>query len=516
MSVVAQRALLSALLTLPWLWPHTYGPSAGVEPYLLAAAAAAVALALWPAHDAAQGARMAAGAWLAAALVSSVIALLQYFDLETPLYPFVNIAEPGQAFGNLRQPNQLASLLVIGALALRWLVRDGRLPWRLAAGMGALLLAALAATASRVGLVELLVYGALLLWWSRGAGRGRQVLWVLGGALALYALAALALPMLAQWTEGIAGRDVVERLRTAESTCGSRLILWRNVLHLIGLKPWTGWGWGELDFAHYITLYDGPRFCHILDNAHNLPLHLAVELGVPVALGVCVLAAWLVWRGRPWAEQRPARQLAWGVLLVIGIHSMVEYPLWYGPFQMAAAVCVWLLWVTRAGAQAAPRLGLRLAAALAMLCAAAYAGWDYHRISQVYLPPEQRSAAYRDGTMEHARKSWLYADVVCFAEVTSQPATREDAAWLLPQALSTLHFSPEPRVIIKVIESATFLGRDDLALAHLLRFRAAFPREHQAWMEDNQRALDEARALQASSAAGRADADGGSGGDVVP
>ncbi|NZA01899.1 O-antigen ligase family protein [Ottowia beijingensis] len=98
---------------------------------------------------------------------------------------------------------------------------------------------------------------------------------------------------------------MLERLRTGESTCGSRLILWRNVLHLIGLKPWTGWGWGELDYAHYITLYEGARFCHILDNAHNLPLHLAVELGVPVALAVCGLVAWLVWRGRPWAEQHP-------------------------------------------------------------------------------------------------------------------------------------------------------------------------------------------------------------------
>ena len=46
-------------------------------------------------------------------------------------------------------------------------------------------------------------------------------------------------------------------------------------------SPWLGWGWGELDYAHYATLYDGPRFCDILDNAHNLPLHLAVELGIP-------------------------------------------------------------------------------------------------------------------------------------------------------------------------------------------------------------------------------------------
>ena len=494
--------LCAVLLALPWLWPFTAGPMATTLPYLVAAGVAAVLLVLWP-RDAERGATVAATGWLAAAGLSALIALLQYFDLEAPLFPWVNIAQPGQAFGNLRQPNQLASLLVIGALALRWWVQAGRVPVGAALALGALLMAALAATASRVGLVALLACGALVAWWALRAGRGQRAVLAVGGAVALYVLAALALPQLAQWADGVAGRDMLERLRTGESTCGSRLILWRNVLHLISLKPWTGWGWGELDYAHYITLYEGARFCHILDNAHNLPLHLAVELGVPVALAACAALAWLVWRGRPWAEQHPTRQLAWGVLAVIGIHSLVEYPLWYGPFQMAAVVCAWLLWATRDGARdAAPGLrALRYPVAAAMLAAVAYAGWDYHRISQIYLPLEQRAAMYRDDAMGHARRSWLYADVVRFAEVTTRPAVRDNAAWMLPAALRTLHFSPEPRVAIKVIESATLLGRDDIALAHLARFRAAFPKEHAQWVQDNAKVLQGAREqLQGASA----------------
>lgn len=511
MSVSAQRALLACLLALPWLWPFTWGPVAVTLPYLAAVALAAVALALWPAHDREGAARVAAGAWLAAALLSSVIALLQYFDLEAPLYPWVNIAQPGQAFGNLRQPNQLASLLLIGALALRWWVQAGLMPMLAAAGLGALLMAALAATASRVGLVALLACGALLVWWAWAAGRARLALLVLTAALGVYVLAALALPGLAQWADGVAGRDMLERLRTGESTCGSRLILWRNVLHLISLKPWTGWGWGELDYAHYITLYDGPRFCHILDNAHNLPLHLAVELGVPVALLACALLLWLVWRGRPWAEQQPTRQLAWGVLAVIGIHSLVEYPLWYGPFQIAVAICAWLLWVTRAGAtdRTAASGRMRHVVAAVMLALTAYAGWDYHRISQIYRPLEQRAAAYRDDAMGHARRSWLYADVVRFAEVTTRPAVRDNAGWMLPAALRTLHFSPEPRVIQKVIESATLLGQDELALAHLARFRAAFPKQHAQWVADNARVLEGAREQLRRGAAPASSGSGG-------
>jgi hypothetical protein len=44
-----------------------------------------------------------------------------------------------------------------------------------------------------------------------------------------------------------------------------------------------------------------------------------------------------------------------------------------------------------------------------------------------------------------------------------------------------LHYSPEPRVIEKLIESAVLLGKEDDALAYLARYRAAFPAEHGRW-----------------------------------
>ncbi len=519
-----RHVVFALLVAIPWLWPFTSGPVASLQPYLMSVALAAVLLLVF--RGGREGQDAVAWGWLLAALVSSAIGLLQYFDVDRALYPWVNQAAPGTAFGNLRQPNQLATLLVTGLLALRWLRQAQRLPAPAALAASALLVAGLAASASRIGLVALVAVGAVALWWGVRAGEARTgaVVWLT--VLAAYVLAAWALPALLQQGEGVAGRAMLDRLQNAESTCGSRLILWSNVLDLIRQKPWSGWGWGDLAYAHYITLYDGPRFCHILDNAHNLPLHLAVELGIPVALFVCGLIAYAVWRGRPWAERDPTRQLAWGVLLAIGLHSLVEYPLWYGPFQIAVGLCIWMLWTTRpnqisansyefasSGEQEAgtPTRGptarrVRTVIAVLMLAAVAYVGWDYHRISQVYLPYDQRSARYKDDAMGHAKRSWLFADAVRFAEVTTRPATRDNAEWMLPEALKALHFSPETRVITKVIESATLLGQDRLALAHLARFKAAFPAESQRWVEDNRRMLDGAReaAGQAASPASAA------------
>ena len=52
-----------------------------------------------------------------------------------------------------------------------------------------------------------------------------------------------------------------------------------------------------------------------------------------------------------------------------------------------------------------------------------------------------------------------------------------------------LHYSPEPRVIGKLIESAVMLGYDAEALAYLARFKAAFPKEHDAWAKSNLNAV---------------------------
>lgn len=300
-----------------------------------------------------------------------------------------------------------------------------------------------------------------------------------------YAGAAVALPALLGLEPSAHG--IWGRLSSPESACSSRMTLWSNVLHLISLRPWLGWGWGELDYAHFITLYPGPRFCDILDNAHNLPLHLAAELGVPAALLICGTAIWLIWRARPWRELDATRQMAWAVLAVILLHSMLEYPLWYGPFQMALGLSLGLLWPTntrQAPQPSSPRLSAsiaRQAVSVLLMAGAASAAWDYRRISQIYLDPEARSATYRDDTLEKIRGSWLFQQQVRFAELNIMALTKDNAAQVNAMAHEVLHYSPEARVAEKLIESAEMLGRDEEARFYLLRYRAAFPEQHARW-----------------------------------
>jgi O-antigen ligase len=502
------RACIAAAVFLGWLTPFAPGPSPHVLPWLVSLATVAAMLLVAAVHfripaqqpqDPLWFIKGAAEGWLAAALVSSCIALVQYLGLSAHFHSWISAAPAGEAYGNLRQRNQFASLTNIGLLAVLWMWQTGTGQRRQRA---ALLLAAAcllavgnALSASRTGLLQLLLIAVLCVWWHR-VFRAKSPLPVLALAAGAYVLAALGIP----WLSGIDG-GIFSRLGGGAPACTSRVALWSNVLDLIGQKPWLGWGWGELDYAHYTTLYREQRFCDILDNAHNLPLHLAVELGIPVAILFSGGLAWVVWRLKPWRETDPLRQMAWGVAAVIGTHSMLEYPLWYGPFQIACGFCAAMLWrMKTTGERNAPRRGSRpqagrtnalpavaVAAAAMLLAGVMGAGISYHRISQIYLPVEARDAAYRDDTLAKVRESWLFRNQVRFAELSLTPLNRGNAQWTFNTATALLHYSPEPRVIEKLIESAVMLGRDDEAMAHMVRYRAAFPADYARWTQANAR-----------------------------
>jgi O-antigen ligase len=469
----AVRLLLGAALVAPWLWPWAPGPSSQVGPLLAAWACILMAAACWLAWpmDRPQAAKLVARTWLTAALVSAVMGLLQWFGWAADL-PGVQPASVGEAFGNLRQRNQYATLQSIGLLAVLYghATRRGDRSagaWHLAA---ALLALGMAASVSRTGAIQWVLIGGLAL--VRRESRAIAIT-----ALAGYGAGVLALPVLLQVWQGVDAPSLVRRIGT-DVGCQSRRVLWANVLQLIGQRPWTGWGAGELDYAHFATLYPGARFCDILDNAHNLPLHLAVEFGIPAAVAVCSLLGWLVLRGQPWRERDPARVMAWGALGAIALHSLLEYPLWYGPFQLAVLLAAALLWPV----QAIPRQGRMLGlGAIALLAAGlVWAAACYERVSQAYLPPDERRPGLRLDPLQDVRPGPFSAHAA-FAELALTPLHPGTARRVHGLARDLLHFSPEPKVITARIESSVMLGADDDAQWHLARFKAAFPREHAEW-----------------------------------
>ena len=226
-----------ALLILPWIHPWAPGPQSNTVPLLVGWGVLALLLALRRLPTVLELAQ----AWACAALISSAMGLVQYFGEAAHLGGWVHVPGwLGDAVGNLRQRNQLATLTSIGAVAVLCLRAQG-LPKGQAVWMLGLLALGNAATGSRTGLLQWLLLPMLAGLWQANA-RPRRSAWswpLLLWGLAVYLLASLALPhLLAAWR----GTEVSSAMgRMCEmGGCGSRRVLWANVLHLIGQQPWTG------------------------------------------------------------------------------------------------------------------------------------------------------------------------------------------------------------------------------------------------------------------------------------
>ena len=440
--------------------------------------------------------------WLIVALISCVLGLLQYFGMAQFFSPWIN--QPlhlGEAFANLRQRNLFATLTSIGFVALLGLLLQSKCNEQAKSEIaiskwayGAMVLLALgnASSGSRTGLLEWLLIFACTAGWNWSIRR-RVVLFALQAVL-VYLVASVMLP----WLLGMGSEGLFDRFNESEP-CVSRRVLWSNVLTLIAQKPWFGWGWGGMDYAHFITAFPDGKFCQIVDNAHNLPLHLAVELGIPAALAICGVAGWLVWRAKPWRETDPLQQMIWGVMAVIMLHSLVEFPLWYGAFQMTFGLGIGVLWANS-------EKGLALGAAsvnkeskaimplhtkiqpypviLAVLCFVMFvsASVSYSHVRQIYLPSNQRDADYSVDTLTKVQKTLFFPDQARFALLMSiSIVTADNAKFVYSLAKELIYYSPEAPVVERLIDAALILGLDDEAKLYSERFKISFPEDYANW-----------------------------------
>jgi O-antigen ligase len=420
-------------------------------------------------------------ALLAAGLCSTFVGALQVFAPDAAAGSWLaRSGIPGRAVGNLRQPNHLATLLLWSAVAvvplLSWSAPQparaaGR--WTLAA-LFALMLFGVVLSGSRTGLlgvVWLVAWGLL----DRALPRLARALLI---ASPLICLAGNAL--LSWWgsLHNLGALGMSTRVGETDIS-NARFSIWSNALALIADQPWLGVGFGNFNFAWTLTPFPdrNPQF---FDHAHNLPLHLAVELGVPLALLVVGLLLWGLWqafvrsRGVP-GPQGIARRAGFVMVLMMGWHSMLEYPLWYAYFLLPTAF-MWGLCLrphepvepdTPAHAtRPAPWLA---AGGVAMIVAAAVTLWDYSRVVAIFAPRQDNRATLVERIVE-GRHSWFFAHHADYALVTTI-----DGAAALPGAFDrATHFLLDTRLMIAWARGLAARGDVDRArhiAARLREFR---------------------------------------------
>ena len=354
--------------------------------------------------------------WLAAVLIGVLLAALgnalvvavQAFAPSWPDDTFIARHVAGERYGgNLRQPNQLATLAVWGLIAAAYLLR--RWPW-LWAATSLPLVATLFSSESRTGVISLLLVALIGLFQSRRVRAWGWRGWV--------GLALVLIPLVIFSTTAFTRS-------TADSSFAQRIALWRDVLTLIEQNPWFGVGWGQLNFAWTLTPF-AQRAPDVFDHAHSLPLQLAVEIGMPAAtliLGTVLWGGWRIARAL-WHNATPETTTATMLLAVMLIHSLFEYPLWFSYFLLPSAfLFAWLLRACGSAASeaaASPRnKGVRsiTVAMTSLLCAtvAIFAVVEYQKATAIHQNSRDRNALA--SAVATARASKLYGHFGDYAAI---------------------------------------------------------------------------------------------------
>jgi len=418
------------------------------------------------------------GAILVAGAASLCVGVMQVF---VDLWPdgdwIARSSIPGRAVGNLRQPNHLATLLLWSAVAvvplLEWARTGGgaRAARPLLASLFALLLFGVVLSGSRTGLVGV---GILLAWGLLDAGlsRGARALLLASPLICAVSWWLLDSVSAAQGT----GAHLGAAARVGENDLSSgRFAIWRDTLALVARHPWLGVGFGEFNFAWTLTPFP-LRHPQFFDHTHNLPLQLAVELGLPLALLILGLLLWALWQAfdrtrRVAGAEGTALRACFVMVLLMALHSQLEYPLWYAYFLLPTAFA-WGLCLGAGSSQtaaAAPSSGgwVRLAG-IAMLIGAAAMLWDYRRVVVIFAPGE--NAAPLAERIAAGQRSWFFAHHADYALVTTA-----DAPVTQPGAFDrATHYLLDTRLMIAWAQSLAAQGDVDRArhlAARLREFR---------------------------------------------
>lgn len=267
-----------------------------------------------------------------AALASAALGIAQWLHVQGGLNIYAVQTEPGErAMGNLAQPNQLATLLLMGGMAYTYAFE--KKTFGLATYLVGLsfLTLGLLLTESRSGLLGLLVTGTFLMWKRRenliSIPVAASAAWVVGCFALRPVVPAVHEALLIGTGRGLTLTDP-----------NSRGLIWRQVLSAVDDAPWFGYGWNQTTVANAVGGLVHPGSLPYT-HAHNIVLDLLVWTGIPLGLALTGAAGWWLF-----SRARKARDCgavyAVACLVPLVVHSLLEFPFAYAYFIVAAGVLV--------------------------------------------------------------------------------------------------------------------------------------------------------------------------------
>jgi O-antigen ligase len=268
--------------------------------------------------------------------LGALAGILQHYRWHTFLDTVITAKNGMAVYGNMAQPNHYANYIAMGLVSLG-LLRLQLRSW-LVVLLAAPLLFVLVLSGSRSSWLYLLSMTGLAFLWQRRDQSCRHLLNY--SLLLLLGFGLMHWVVQIPWLAGATGSlTTVQRMFGGDGSGSIRLYLWHEAWLIFTQFPVLGAGLGQFASQHFQMgpLLQATNISGLYNNAHNLVMQLAAEMGLAGLLILFATLGMWMWQG---VRAQFTIYHWWGytVLLVLGIHSMLEYPLWYAYFMGIAAI----------------------------------------------------------------------------------------------------------------------------------------------------------------------------------
>lgn len=425
-------------------------------------------------------AQMLSIGFLCGGLMSLLIVGLQLYRPDWLGLEFIFPTRNGQVFANLGQRNQFADYLWLGVLSAIYLQARQRLrPWQFLLAAIPLALCAVF-TASRS--VYLYIAATAILSFAVGyrqsdfASIRRSTGWVIAAAL---------LVELAKHFGNVSDVAMVtagERLYSDPGGISTRFALWQIAWNSFLQAPLLGVGLGGFSWQTFALAGSVPpgSLPGAAEHAHNLFAQLLAEFGIASLLTLTLVgvALWRDFQKQAWGHGH-----WWGLaaITIVGLHSQLEYPLWYAFFLGPMAILLGAL---------APRpisidLGKLGPRAMALLLLAGI--WimgnlyrDYSLLEDTMHWRDIDTTQQASWPEVHTRLSKLYGEslfphYVQLYYALAAPISPDNLEEKLAITADSLLFSPVDRLVFKYPALLALAGRQDEAQQMLQLAILAYP-----------------------------------------
>ncbi|MFP5349117.1 MAG: Wzy polymerase domain-containing protein, partial [Gammaproteobacteria bacterium] len=388
------------------------------------------------------------------------------------------------------QRTHFSTQIILASIALIYLFAHARLSSILAFVLTGLFAVALTLSGSRAALLYALaifVLAAVSYWKVRDAIHLRFVS-MSGLLLASFLLAQYFLPPVSEWLKQTLTELGFESsqlsLLTAlerDSAAGIdlRLSEWHKAWLMFSQAPFLGVGVGN--YGWYSFVYQStPEFAAIgkaelFHHSHNLFTQVLAEMGgIGLLLLIALLIGWVRQYAKSWLQ--PTHWFIGACLLVLFIHSNLEYPLWYSYFLGIAAVLLGLGDSRTIKITFTPWLG-QVASGIVLVLIGAILGitfTGYQRLANVNAlilatNPAQAANALRQVAANPLLRPWAEATMA-----THGIADKNKIEEQLALTTRVMLHHPDPTKVRRQIQYLALAGRTDQAIALLQQAAIAY------------------------------------------